>query len=90
MAPGARPELKAWVLAECERPGASAASVALAHGVNANLVHGCRHIERNRCLAASRTLEEVKSTSPTPAAVAPLVRVMVDQTLIGARSPSAA
>jgi transposase len=30
------PELKARVLAECERPGASVAQVALANGVNAN------------------------------------------------------
>ncbi|HJV69499.1 transposase [Ideonella sp.] len=31
-------ELKAAVLAECEAPGASVAAVALAHGLNANLV----------------------------------------------------
>jgi transposase len=30
---------KAEVLAACTHPGASVASVALAHGVNANLVH---------------------------------------------------
>ena len=34
------PELEAMVLAECERPGASMAKVAMAYGVNANLVHG--------------------------------------------------
>ena len=32
-------ELKSKVLAECRRPGASVAAVALAHGLNANLVH---------------------------------------------------
>jgi transposase len=34
--------LKAQVLTECERPGASIAAVALAHGLNANLVHKWR------------------------------------------------
>lgn len=41
--PGTRrphdPELKRQVLAECEAPGASAAKVAMSHGLNANLVH---------------------------------------------------
>jgi len=31
-------EFKAQVLAECQRPGASVAAVALAHGLNANLL----------------------------------------------------
>lgn len=34
--------LKAQVLAECKRPGASIAAVAMTHGVNANLVHKWR------------------------------------------------
>jgi transposase len=42
------PELKAQVLVECEQPGASVAQVALAHGINANLVHGWRRLERER------------------------------------------
>lgn len=33
---------KAKVLAACAQPGASVASVALAHGINANLVHRWR------------------------------------------------
>lgn len=33
---------KAKILAECEAPGASIAAVALAHGLNANLVHHWR------------------------------------------------
>ena len=32
-------ELKARVVAECEAPGASVAKVAMAHGINANIVH---------------------------------------------------
>ena len=35
-------DLKAQVLSECAVPGASVASVALAHGLNANLVHKWR------------------------------------------------
>ena len=35
-------ELKVKVLSECGVPGASAAQVALAHGLNANLVHKWR------------------------------------------------
>ncbi|WP_235953537.1 IS66-like element accessory protein TnpA [Noviherbaspirillum galbum] len=34
--------MKAQILAECERPGASIAAVAMAHGINANLVHKWR------------------------------------------------
>lgn len=33
------PELKTQVAAECQAPGASVAGVALAHGINANIVH---------------------------------------------------
>ena len=33
------PEFKAVVLAACRQPGASIAAVALAHGINANVVH---------------------------------------------------
>ena len=32
-------EFKAQVLAACRQPGASVAAVALAHGINANVVH---------------------------------------------------
>jgi transposase len=35
-------ELKAQVLEECAQPGASVVAVALAHGLNANLVHKWR------------------------------------------------
>lgn len=39
-------DLKAQVLRECECPGASVAAVALAHGLNANLVHKWRRLAR--------------------------------------------
>ena len=35
-------ELKQQILAECAQPGASVASVALSHGINANVVHKWR------------------------------------------------
>lgn len=75
------PELKAQVLAECERPGASVAQVALAHGVNANLVHGWRKLERERRLAASKALDAVKVTSSGPAEVGSFVPVTVEETV---------
>jgi transposase len=36
--------LKAQVLAECAQPHASVASIAMAHGLNANLVHKWRRL----------------------------------------------
>lgn len=39
-------ELKSQVLEECNQPGASIAAVALAHGLNANLVHKWRRHSR--------------------------------------------
>lgn len=37
-------ELKALVLDECAQPGASVAAIAMAHGINANVVHKWRRI----------------------------------------------
>ncbi len=42
---------KAQVLAECEEPGASVAKVAMAHGINANIVHRWRQLSRGEGLA---------------------------------------
>ena len=39
-------ELKAQMLSECELPGASVAKVAMAHGINANVVHRWRQLTR--------------------------------------------
>lgn len=36
------PDFKARVVAECEQPGTSVAKVALAHGLNANMIHTWR------------------------------------------------
>jgi transposase len=38
------PDLKAQILSECEQPGASVASVAMSHGINANVVHKWRRL----------------------------------------------
>ena len=38
------PALKAQILAECATPGASVAKIAMAHGINANVVHTWRHL----------------------------------------------
>jgi transposase len=37
-------EFKAQVLSECAQPGASVASVAMSHGINANVVHKWRRL----------------------------------------------
>jgi transposase len=39
-------ELKSQVLAECDAPGASVAKVAMARGINANVVHRWRQLAR--------------------------------------------
>ena len=40
--------LKEQILAECAAPGASVAKVAMAHGINANIVHTWRKLARER------------------------------------------
>lgn len=37
---------KTQVIAECDEPGASVAKVAMAHGINANVVHRWRQLAR--------------------------------------------
>jgi transposase len=45
-------QFKTQVLRECAAPGASVAKVAMAHGINANVVHGWRKLARERGGAA--------------------------------------
>lgn len=47
-------ELKAQVVQACRQPGASVASVAMAHGINANIVHRWLR-EPSRALALAQT-----------------------------------
>jgi len=68
-------ELKAQILAECETPGASVAKVAMAHGINANIVHGWRKLVRE---ATSGSIVG----QFVPVAVAPTVSPVVDERTI--------
>ncbi|MGE0723770.1 MAG: transposase [Alphaproteobacteria bacterium] len=66
---------KTEVLAACARPGASVASVALAHGVNANLVHRWRRevADRGRVRRGNAELAEFvpMAIAPAPVVAAP-------------------
>lgn len=64
--------LKAQILAECAVPGASVAKVAMAHGINANIVHGWRKLARE---AGAVTV----SQQFVPVAVAPTVEQPTDK-----------
>jgi transposase len=62
------PALKAQILTECEAPGASVAKVAMAHGINANIVHGWRKAARERTaqpVAAPSFVPLTIATAPT-------------------------
>jgi transposase len=61
-------EVKAQVLSECEAPGASVAKVAMAHGINANVVHRWRQLAREGEATVAKPSEFV----PVIAAPAPL------------------
>ena len=64
-------ELKKAVLDECHA-GVSVASVAMAHGLNANLVHKWRRLEQSKVVAAAtppiraQTFFPLVIASPTP------------------------
>jgi transposase len=51
-------EMKAQVSGECEVPGASAAKVAMSHGINANVVHGWRKLARGAVAVATPSRRE--------------------------------
>jgi transposase len=69
-------QIKAKVLAACNEPGASIAAVALAHGLNANLVRKWRHgrgLKRTGIAVSSSVLPAAPVVSPAPAAAPPLL-----------------
>lgn len=70
---------KAQVLAECGEPGASVAKVAMAHGINANVVHRWRQLSQGQApTELAKTSEFIALPLPAPAvpaAVAADVRV---------------
>jgi transposase len=64
-------ELKAQVMAECDAPGASVAKVAMAHGINANVVHRWRQLARQgQVVLPVRTSEFVPVSLPQAPATA--------------------
>lgn len=68
-------ELKAQIVAECDVHGASVAKVALAHGINANIVHGWRKLAREAgAVGVARQF--------VPVAVAPVVQQGADERAI--------
>lgn len=62
-------EFKAQVLAECDVPGASVAKVAMAHGINDNVVHGWRKLARESGAAAADRPSEFVPVTLTAAPV---------------------
>ncbi|MBK7615624.1 MAG: transposase [Burkholderiales bacterium] len=67
-------DVKAQVVAECGAPGASVAKVAMAHGINANIVHSWRKQARQDAGAVvsksadfiAVTVEPVQLPAPAP------------------------
>ena len=74
------PQLKAQVMQECRQSGASVAGVALAHGINANIVHRWLHEDERAALLLRAqsfvplTLERTSQALP----VAPVPSVTPD------------
>lgn len=62
-------EFKARLVAESEQPGASVAKVALAHGLNANMLHTWRREARGRGGSPGRSTEFVPLSLPMAAPV---------------------
>lgn len=62
--------VKAQVMAECDAPGASVAKVAMAHGINANVVHRWRQLARQARVVPVHPSGFVQLALPAPSAVA--------------------
>lgn len=60
-------EVKAQVMAECVAPGASVAKVAMAHGINANVVHRWRQLARESGSVVPAQTSEFVPVSLAPA-----------------------
>ena len=67
-------ELKAQILGECAQPGASVASIAMSHGINANVVHKWR---RQASAATTPVASFIPVALPAPAAT-PLQDIRVE------------
>ena len=60
--------MKAEVVAECAEPGASVAKIAMAHGINANVVHRWRKLARG---GAVKTVSKTGEFIALPLTMAP-------------------
>jgi len=61
---------KAQVVAQCAEPGASVAKIAMAHGINANVVHRWRKLAQGGDAEAAKTGEFIElplTMAPAPA-----------------------
>ena len=65
-------QMKASVLEQCAAPGASVAKVAMSHGVNANIVHRWRKLERCGALATAATSATSASVNQSAIQFVPL------------------
>ena len=74
-------ELKVKVLSECAAPGASVARIALAHGLNANLVHKWRR----QGVGDKPSVRTSERTTFVPVAIAPAATAVVDDLRIELR-----
>jgi transposase len=71
-------KMKAQVVAACNEPGASVAKVAMAHGINANVVHRWRQLAREGKVTPAKTGEFIAlplMVAPEPAPASADIRV---------------
>src|SRR3990167_3748478 len=68
-------EVKQQILAECAEPGASVASIALLHGINANVVHKWRRQDGSPLPALQAPAFVPVALPPAPCAPAPDIRI---------------
>ena len=61
-------DVRRQVMAECEEPGASVAQVAMAHGINANVVHRWRQLSREAAQATVAKAHEFVPVTGAPLA----------------------
>jgi len=71
-------ELKKRVLLQCAEPGVSVAQVAMAHGLNANLVHKWRRLAARGSRASPTAPQQTFMPVPLAAAAEPASEVRVE------------
>ena len=71
-------EFKARLVAECEQAGASVAKVALAHGINANMLHTWRREVRGPAAAAPAVRAEFVPLALGTAMAVPDTPIRID------------